>query len=589
MESESPLILGIDLGTSSIKVALVSHVPNPKVEICLSRNIGFSTGLISGNIKLSCPPLEHTQDVEKIFHCLHLLLSSLSPPLMSRVTAIAVTGQMHGVVGWLGNGLAFLEKSPTIKKKIDVNVSAGGCGKLITWMDRRCTKEFLDSLPTPSKSQKPFSGYGCATILWHFKNQPEEFSTVPVDAKEELEIFEKVAVLRKTSLGSSIRRPFSVESVDMQNFLITQTKSRSVSQCSFPVLNRPIHHAPWTRVGTVADFLVAALASLKRPIMSPQMAMSWGYFDAENNCWDFSALNASGYNLTHLLPDIVPCGTVVGKLAFDWEGIPAGASVYVALGDLQCSVYPFLERQNEANNVAACNISTSAQIAFKMPSSTSLSYDSESSSGENIFGTLLKSRRIDVWPFFRPGERVVVAASLNGGNIIESFVKMLRFWCRQLGCPAIETAQVYEKLSHTVDDQPDSPLSLAQPISEMVVDPRLFGERYNEISPVEYNEKTNSTGASVTNIHPDDIFSLPAVYSAVCSGVVRNLVSMAPLELLVWANVRKLYCMGGAMKRNPLLLKTLKSEYASADVTCISEDDVIDSCVGAALYTATLI
>lgn len=43
------------------------------------------------------------------------------------------------------------------------------------------------------------------------------------------------------------------------------------------------------------------------------------------------------------------------------------------------------------------------------------------------------------------------------------------------------------------------------------------------------------------------------------------------------------------MNRNPLLLKTLKSEYASADVNCISEDKVIDACVGAALFTATVI
>lgn len=125
-------------------------------------------------------------------------------------------------------------------------------------------------------------GYGCATILWHFKHQPEEFSTAPIDAKEELKIFEKVDLLRKASMGSPTQRPGSVGNIDMQ-------KSRSVSQCTFSLLNRPIQHAPWTCVGTIADFLVAALASLKRPVMSPQMAMSWGYFDAEDNCWDFSA------------------------------------------------------------------------------------------------------------------------------------------------------------------------------------------------------------------------------------------------------------------------------------------------------------
>lgn len=93
---------------------------------------------------------------------------------------------------------------------------------------------------------------------------------------------------------------------------------------------------------------------------------------------------------------------------------------------------------------------------------------------------------------------------------------------------------MYEKLSHTADDQLDvnrSPLSQVQSISEMIVDPRLFGERYNEVSSMEHSEATKSTGASVTNIHPDNIFSLPAVYAAVCIGVARNLVNMAPPEV----------------------------------------------------------
>lgn len=64
-----------------------------------------------------------------------------------------------------------------------------------------------------------------------------------------------------------------------------------------------------------------------------------------------SSLNDSGFTLTHLLPEIVPCGTEVGKLAFDWEGVPAGARVFVALGDLQCSVYPFLEHQRTLNGI----------------------------------------------------------------------------------------------------------------------------------------------------------------------------------------------------------------------------------------------
>ena len=59
--------------------------------------------------------------------------------------------------------------------------------------------------------------------------------------------------------------------------------------------------------------------------------------------------------------------------------------------------------------------------------------------------------------------------------------------------------------------------------------------------------------------------------------------------MLTWANVKRLYCMGGALKRNPLLLEQLKYEFSQADVTCILEDNVVEACVGAALYTAAIL
>ena len=40
----------------------------------------------------------------------------------------------------------------------------------------------------------------------------------------------------------------------------------------------------------------------------------------------------------HLLPDVCAAGTIAGVLNRDYYGIPAGAKVGLALGDLQCSV-----------------------------------------------------------------------------------------------------------------------------------------------------------------------------------------------------------------------------------------------------------
>ena len=110
-----------------------------------------------------------------------------------------------------------------------------------------------------------------------------------MSGEQERNVFEKAAVLRKISVGSSADRLSAIDSPDSYNSVSSLSKTRSVSQSPLPPFTRPVQHAPWTCVGTVADFLVAGLASLQRPVMSPQMAMSWGYFDVENNSWDFQA------------------------------------------------------------------------------------------------------------------------------------------------------------------------------------------------------------------------------------------------------------------------------------------------------------
>ncbi len=58
------------------------------------------------------------------------------------------------------------------------------------------------------------------------------------------------------------------------------------------------------------------------------------------------------------------------------------------------------------------------------------------------------------------------------------------------------------------------------------------------------------------------------------------------LQLLSWAKVQRLFCMGGALKRNPMLLEHLEVEYAGAGVECLAQADAsVEACVGAALFT----
>ena len=45
-----------------------------------------------------------------------------------------------------------------------------------TWQDGRCTADFLSELPVPDSHLRLSSGYGCATLFWFLRNQPEFFN-----------------------------------------------------------------------------------------------------------------------------------------------------------------------------------------------------------------------------------------------------------------------------------------------------------------------------------------------------------------------------------------------------------------------------
>lgn len=178
--------------------------------------------------------------------------------------------------------------------------------------------------------------------------------------------------------------------------------------------NCPEKLAKFNCSGTVQDFAVALLCNLKKPLMSTQNAAGWGYFNTTTNSWNKSILEQSNFPV-HLLPEVVKPNEVAGKLPESWFGIPVGTPVGVALGDFQCSVIATLKNENDA----VLNISTSAQIAYLMepsfqPQPTPI------------------PPPLAYFPYFN--ERyLAVGASLNGGNALATFVKMLQQWTLDLG------------------------------------------------------------------------------------------------------------------------------------------------------------
>lgn len=89
---------------------------------------------------------------------------------------------------------------------------------------------------------------------------------------------------------------------------------------------RPCKLEKYNCSGTIQDFVVCMLGSMEKPVMSPQNAASWGYFNCEYNDWNRSILSKAGFPVD-LLPNIAESGAIVGYLNEGWHGIPKGTPI----------------------------------------------------------------------------------------------------------------------------------------------------------------------------------------------------------------------------------------------------------------------
>ncbi|VDP23272.1 unnamed protein product [Soboliphyme baturini] len=155
------IVLGIDLGTTSVKVVLY-RFPKILSQCCLPHEATISSEDKSF----------HQQDVAKIFAAFERCVKSVllaSPINMQSVSAIAVCGQMHGCVLWAERDI---HRFTTAQQAICALASGdwSEISPLVTWLDRRAVGPFLDSLPLPKSHVVPRSGFGIVTLLWWLRN-----------------------------------------------------------------------------------------------------------------------------------------------------------------------------------------------------------------------------------------------------------------------------------------------------------------------------------------------------------------------------------------------------------------------------------
>ncbi|KAL3270261.1 hypothetical protein HHI36_009316 [Cryptolaemus montrouzieri] len=441
-------VLGIDIGTTSVKVCVLSLKENVVVaeqSKDTQSNVPSDQG-IDGN----------KQDVPKIISAINTCVAKFSKDLLQQVIRIGVCGQMHGVLFWhhrCGKAWERIEKDGTL---IRYDVKPEQVSNSYTWQDNRCSKEFLNSLPVPDSHLQIHSGFGIATMFWMFRNRPEE-----------------------------------LEKYD---------------------------HA-----GTIQDFTVSMLCDITQHYISEQNASSWGYFDCKKYAWNLELLDAAGFPVK-MLPEIKRTGEVAGLLADTWHSIPKGTPIGVAMGDLQCSVLSTIEKEDDA----VLNISTSAQIAYVV----------NQLEEKELMGPPKEKPMIHL-PYF-DGSYLAVAASLNGGNSLATFVKVLQQWILEFGF-SVPQDRVWAKLIELSQEE--------RAVSDLRINPTCLGERHDP-------ELT----ASVTNINVGNL-GLGQVFRALCEGMISNLHSMMTKDVLKRANIGRIICSGSAVARNETLQNTVKEIY----------------------------
>ncbi|XP_040279278.1 sedoheptulokinase isoform X2 [Bufo bufo] len=161
MELEgSSLVLGIDVGTSSVKAVLLE--PDAR-EVLHQETRDTRAGLES-----ECGAQGKEQDVCQIIRALNDCLAALPRERLRKVSRIGVSGQMHGVLFWRTSQACHWINSENLRVFEPKEVS-----RLVTWEDGRCTTDFLSSLPQPQSHLNLASGFGCASIFWYLKHRPE--------------------------------------------------------------------------------------------------------------------------------------------------------------------------------------------------------------------------------------------------------------------------------------------------------------------------------------------------------------------------------------------------------------------------------
>ncbi|KAL3656915.1 hypothetical protein V7S43_018124 [Phytophthora oleae] len=433
-EDGSPLLFGLDIGTTAIKCIVVKADNAQTVAVA---NVSLSDVVVP--TRAGEEAVENrigVQNVDRVLLAVQRAVNLLPETARQRVASIGICGQMHGIVWWCSRAVheaveRLLEGGGNWMQD-DEDAYEPAWSELITWQDQRCTPAFLSGCrekiartKTAGNASPPSqiaAGYGLASFAHTLENSPR--TLVGMDA-----------------------------------------------------------------CGTIHDFVAFILCGHTLPsetFMDTTDAHSWGGLNLETQTWDPRVLRALRIP-SSMLPAVKKPGTCIGHISAGYAGfgLPVNRPVYVPMGDHPCSVMAALsQRQSSPNsdsNLTLVNIGTSAQMAMVL---TGADVAKLSNSPENQ-----DNSSFEVRPFLFEDRFLGVTASLSGGNTFAWLVRQWQQWAEEMGLApdyndgeelaTQREAEIYARLIGLGLQRQDTELTFVPTLNGERADPNATGSIMN--------------------------------------------------------------------------------------------------------------
>lgn len=206
------------------------------------------------------------------------------------------------------------------------------------------------------------------------------------------------------------------------------------------------------------------------------------------------------------------------------------------------------------------NLGTSAQLAQL----TEPHFRPEKKSESSV-------QSVDYFPYRADtGQYLLVAASLNGGNVLRAFTTFLAGTVRQLTGVMLSEPDIWNRLIELDRQQNSNPADLQRVATSLRIKPTPFGERHQP-----------ETFCSV-----DGIRSLPPTLveltRCLCVSLLDNLFEMAPLvvDTIPAGSTVEIVCTGSVMAQNPILRRSLDSIVAQRFAAGSDHHHLLIDCIG---------